>query len=88
MKNSVRLSFHIIFNKNVKTNSYRNTLTIRHSDYRVFVNITSLGHFLKAYFLPKLNSSLLTALTYTLILLNFYVSIFCQLSFHLFLRVS
>lgn len=82
MKNSVQLSFYIIFNKNVKTNSYRNTLTVRHSDYHVFVNITSLGHFLKAYPLPKLNSLLLTSLTYlrityTLILLNFYVSIFC-----------
>lgn len=77
----VQLSFYIIFNKNVKTNSYRNTLSVRHSDYRVFVDITLIRRFLKAYFLPKLNSSLLTSLTYlrityTLVLLNFYVSIF------------
>lgn len=51
------------------------------TNYHVFVNITLLRRFLKAYFLPKLNYSHLTSLTYlrityTLILLNFHVSIF------------
>lgn len=44
----VQPSFYIIFDKNVKTNSYRNTSSVRHSDYRVTLS------FLKNLFLAEI----------------------------------